>query len=334
MEQIAWQYLAPDKRMRRWTETIEIHDLGSARREIVLDFTLPDLPKQPWMLPTAYLGKSPVAPDLEVRDAAAAAVSVPTKPENMAITAAALDELAAAGLISFADPQLRALCRQVIFATNFEARVARLLAEERLGPEDDLLRSLLRALEDQFLLWVPVDGEPGCDQQVSIHRRQGLARNVFLVPTRVAEERSVSTAIGPVRVELFGATGRRRPSIDAATSRVLRRFGLTPYEYEHETTEAARFASFHLRVSAPQGMVVRDVGMRVAPEGTEQDDPPRLTEAPVSEPGLTYRGREGSLAHFHFARDKNPPVLTAFTTLSIRSGLTSLWAGASVFTAL
>jgi len=334
VEQIAWQYLAPDKRMRRWTETIEIFDLGSSRREITLDFTLPNSSKQPWMLPTAYLGKSPVAPDLEVRDAAGDAISVPTKPENMAITAAALDQLAAAGLISFADPDLRALCRQVIFDSNFGARVARLLAEERLGGDDDLLRSLLRSLEDQFLLWVPVAGEPGCDQQVSIHRRQQLARNVFLVPTRVAEQRSVPTEIGPVRVELFGATGRRRPSLDAALNRILRWFGLTPYEYEHETAEASRFASFHLRVSAPQGMVVRDVGMRVPPDGTEQFDPPLLSEAPASEPGFTYQGREGGLAHFHCARDKNPPVLTAFTTLSIRSGLTSLWAGASVFTAL
>lgn len=335
VEQIAWQYLAPDKRMRRWTETIEILDLGSSQRKITIDFSLPhsDGRKQ-WMLPTAYLNKWPVAPDLEVVDATGAAISVPTKRENMAITAAALDGLAAAELISFEDETLRDLCRQVISSPNFKARVARLVAEERLGPDDNLLRSLLRSLEDQFLLWVPVVGEPDCDQQISIHRRQELARDELLVPTRVVEERSVDIAGGPVRVSFMNATGPRRPSVDAAVSRFLRLFGLTPFEYDHETAEASRFASFHLRITAPEGMVVRDVGLRVPPDGAEQFDPPPLTESPPSEEGFTYRGRENGLAHFHCARSENPVALSAFATLGIRGGLTSLWAAAAVFTTL
>lgn len=335
IDQIAWQYLSPDKRMRRWTETIEIVDLGSSHRKITIDFSLPDgNVTRHWMLPTAYLDKWPVAPDLEVLDASGTAVSVPTKRENMAITALALDSLAGAGLISFEDETLRGLCRQVIFGANFEARVARLLAEERLGEEDSLLRSLLRSLEDQFLLWVPVAGEPKCDQQVSIHRRQELARNVILVPTRVLEERSVTTAAGSVRVNLLGATGRRRINLEAAVSRFLRLFGLTPFEYEHETSEVGRFASFHLQVAAPEGMVVRDVGLRISPDGAEQLDPPPLTKSPPSEEGFTYRGRETDLAHFHCARPENPTVISAFATLGIRGGLTSLWAGAVVFTTL
>lgn len=334
-EEIAWQYLARDKRMRRWTETIEIFDLGSSQREITIDFTLPDCEMaQIWMLPTAFLGKSPVAPDLEVRDANDGAISVPTKRENMAITASALDSLAAAGLISFDRPGVRELCRQVIFGAEFEARVARLLAEERLGSGEGLLRSLLRSLEDQFLLWVPVSGLPGCDQQISIHRRQKLARNRLLVPAREEEERQVDTAIGAAWVTLYAATARRRPSFEEASSRVRRFFGLTPFEYEHETTEAHRFASFHLRVVAPEGMIVRDLGMRVPPDGTEQMDPPPLTEAPPSESGFTYQGRESDLAHFHCGRAQNPEALAAVTTFGIRGGLTSLWAGASLFTAM
>lgn len=341
VEQIAWQYLSPDKRMRRWTETIEIVDLGRSNREITIDFSLPDGEgRKHWMLPTAYLDKWPVAPDLEVVDATGTSVSVPTKRENMAITAAALDGLADAGLVSFEDETLRSLARQVIFGANFEARVARLVAEERmgleeqLGPEERLLRSLLRSLEDQFLLWVPVAGEPGCDQQISIRRRQELARNIILVPTRVMEERAVETAAGPVRVNYFPATGRRRINFEAAASRFLRLFGLAPFEYAHETSEAKRFASFHLRVTAPEGLVVRDVGLRVPRDGTAEMDPPALTEAPRSEEGFSHRGRENDLAHFHCARPQNPAVLSAFATLGIRGGLTSLWAGAAVFTTL
>jgi|GEM_PF-4533796 len=341
IEQIAWQYLSPDKRMRRWTETIEIVDLGRSKREITIDFSLPDGDSPDgWMLPTAYLDKWPVAPDLEVVDATGTSVSVPTKRENMAITAAALDGLAGAGLIPFEDKTLRALSHEVIFGANFDARVARLLAEERIGAEDRLgdeerlLLSLLRSLEDQFLLWVPVAGKPGCDQQISIRRRQELARNIIFVPTRVMEERAVETATGAVRVNYFPATGPRRINFEAAASRFLRLFGLAPFEYAHETSEAKRFASFHLRVAAPEGLVVRDVGLRVPQEGMVELDPPALTEAPTSEEGFSHRGRESDLAHFHCARPQNPAVLSAYATLGIRGGLTSLWAGASVFTTL
>jgi hypothetical protein len=341
VEQIAWQYLSPDKRMRRWTETIEIVDLARSKREITIDFSLPggDALRR-WMLPTAYLDKWPVAPDLEVVDATGTSISVPTKRENMAITAAALDGLASAGLFSFADKTLRSLCHQVIFGANFEARVARLVAEERMEPEEQLgageklLRSLLRSLEDQFLLWVPVAGEPDCDQQINIRRRQELARNEILVPKRMMEDRAVETAAGPVWVNFFGATGPRRINFEAAVSRFLRLFGLAPFEYSQETSEAKRFASFHLRVTAPEGLVVRDVGLRVPRDGTEQMDPPQLAEAPTSEEGFSHRGRENDLAHFHCARAQNPAVLSAFATLGIRGGLTSLWAGAAVFTTL
>lgn len=337
VDQIAWMYLAPEKRMRRWTETIEIFDLGSSRRKITIDFSLPKgEKKQRWMLPTAYFGKWPVAPDLEVRDAAGSAVSVPTKEENMAMTYRALEGLGAAGLIPFHDEELRDLCHQVIFdadVANLPARVARLLVEERLSPEDHLLRSLLRALEDQFLLWVPVTGEPGCDQQISIHRRQDLARNEIRVRARVFEERTVKIPTGTAKVDLLAATGRRRLSVEAALSRwFLRPFGLTPFEYEHESTEAHRFASFHLQVLAPEGMVVRDAGLRVLPDDVEQH--PQRVEAPPSRPGLAYRGRENNIAHFHCARPENPAAISAFATIGVRGGLTSLWAGAVVFTAL
>jgi hypothetical protein len=335
--QIAWAYLAPDKRMRRWTETVTIFDLERAQRDITIDFTLPAGEGDGhWLLPTAHLGKSPVAPDLEVTDAAGAAISVPTKRENMAITAAALDGLEAAGLISYAaHPKLRDLVRQVICGADFEARIARLLIGELVGPGEELLRSLLAGLEDRFLLWVPVSGDPGCDQQITIHRRQGLGRNAILVATRVYRERTVQTPLGPVLTNLQAATGPRRLDLGAVGGRFLRRFGLTPFEYEHETTEAHRFASFHLRVMAPRGLVVRDVGVRAAvAEGTPAGPPRTLAEVRRSEPGFTYQGREADLAHFHCAREENPSVLVAFTTLGIRGGLTSLWAGAVVFTAL
>ncbi len=333
--QIGWQYLAPEARMRRWTETVEILDPRRSKRQITIDFSLPDHElDDPWFLPTAFLGKTPVAPDLEVRDADGGAVSVPTKRENMAITAEALDRLDDAGLVKLGTfPELRELCREVIFGEIFEARVARLLAEGRLPSSETLLCSLLRGLEDQFLLWVPVHGKPACDQQIQICRRQVLDRDQLIPHRRVDDERHVETALGTTRVFFEAATGPRRFEFSVAVARLLRALGLASYEYQHETTESRRFASFHIRVQAPDGLVARDLGVELPKPGTEWDEEPEMSEVP-SRPGLTYRGRETDLAHFHFSRDKNPPTARALTTLGIREGLTSLWAGAVVFTAL
>jgi hypothetical protein len=335
-EQILWQYLAPDKRMRRWTETIEILDLTRAQREMMIDFTLPDRTISGLTyLPAAFLGKDPVAPDLEVRDASGGTISVPTKRENMATTIVALDQLASAGLISFgADPALRALAHEVIREPNFEARVALLLAEARMGEDNDLLLSLLTALEDQFLLWVPITGAPRTAQQIEIRRRQILESNPVFRPRRVSSERIVDTAVGKIPVTYLAAEKRYRPSPGAAANRLLRVFGLAPFEYEHETAEAHRFASFHLRVMAPDGLIVRDVGakVRAVPESTNPSPP--LAKAPRSKPGLTYQGRESDLAHFHFAESENPSIVRAYTTFGIRGGMTTPWAGAAVFTAL
>lgn len=320
--QIAWQYLHPEKRMRRWTETIKILDLRRSRREITIDFSLPDCDVDDhWLVPTAYLSKWPVAPDLEVTDASSTAISVPTMQENMAITMAALDQLADAKLISFdSGPHLRDLVHQVVFDPSLEARVARFLAERELGPDDALLRSLLRALEDQFLLWVPASGTPGCDRQIRICRRLELERDPVLPRSRVAETRNVETALGPISVTLQAETGRRRPSPAAVAKRLLRIFGLVPFEFEQETAEPQRFASFHLCLQAPDGMIIRDLGA----------DPSQTQNSHE----YSCRGRETGLAHYHFSRAENPPEVRTSTTLGVRGGLTGLWAGAVAFTTL
>ena len=339
--QIAWQYLVPDKRMRRWTESIEIFDLSRSQRDITVDFRLPtcEMDKR-WLIPIAYFDKWPVAPDLDVRDAAGNAISVPNKRENMAITLAALDALGEAGVIDMvSDPLLRGLCREVIFETNFEARVARLVISERLellGIRNDQLRLVLEGLEDRFLLWVPVSGEPGCDQQISIRRRQDLARDEILPRLRQFEEREVSTAAGPVQATWLPRTGPKRLSLPAVGGRLQRFFGLTPFEYKHEMAEARRFMSCHLSVTAPRGLVVRDIALAVPTDKHSLSSDPEqpMIEEPESVDGRTFQGQGSDLAHFHLAREQNPPVSIAYVTLGIRGGITSLWAGAAVFTAL
>lgn len=323
--------------MRRWTETIEIIDIQRARRQIAIDFTLPNRecgPGKRWMMPAAFLGKTPVAPDLEVLDSSGGIVSIPTKRENMAITIAALGRLNDAKAIEFAAfPELEDLARQVVFDDIFEARVARRLAEAATDPEDRLLRTLLRSLEDHFLLWVPVVGDPGCDQQIRIFRRQRFARDDLRPRRRVLDKRQVETPLGGIDVEFRAARGPRRLKPSVAIARTQLFFGLAPIEYRQEVTEARRFTSFHLRVLAPDGLVVRSIGLEAPKSGWEDQENPDMVEI-ASEPGLVFQGRDSDQSHLHCSKPVNPSPLASLTTFGIRDGLTTLWAGAVVFTAL
>jgi hypothetical protein len=286
------------------------------------------------MMPAAFLGKTPVAPDLEVHDSCGGAISIPTKQENMAITALALEQLdKAKKIVLSAFPELKDLVRQVIFGDTFEARIARLLAERAMNEDDHLLRMLLRTLEDQFLLWVPVVGDPACDQQIQITRRQRFSRNQLFPRRRIPSKRQVKTALGTVDVTFQASEGRRRFMLPVAIERLQLIFGLTPIEYQQEVIEARRFASFHLRVLAPDGFIVRDIGLEAPMSEAEAPSEPEM-EAVQSEPGLTFQGLGSEMGHLHCSRDTNPSMLMSLTTFGLRDGLTTLWAGAVVFTAL
>ncbi len=320
--------------MRRWVETVEIRNFRNFHREITIDFSLPSIACEGtrWMMPTAFLSKKPVAPDLEVRDFSGGAISVPTKPENMAMTFAALEHLGKTGAINLhAIPELEGLVHQVIFGDLFEARVARLLAVKAMDPEDVLLGRLLHGLEDQFLLWIPVSGDPGCDQQVQISRRGRVNRNQLIPRRRVWERRQVQTALGLINVEWFPPSGRRQFQPRVALQRFQRILGLAPMEFQHEITEAHRFFSFHLRVLAPDGLLIRDVGMDV-PKPGEEEDPDSAMEELNDGPGVLCQGLDTEMAHLHFSKSDNPTYVLGLIEFGIRTSVTSLWATAVVFT--
>jgi hypothetical protein len=342
--QLAWPYLLPEARLRRWAETIEIVDPGRARQTITIDFALPAGASgdREWMCPLAFLGKDPVAPDLEVKDASGCGVSIPTKRQNMALTAQAIDQLASVGAIRLgAAPELRDLVSEVISNDPVEARVARLVVEDLLDPfagdplrPDQHLLWLLALLEDQFLLWVPAHGEPESNHQVEITRRKHLHRHPMFPRRRRRERRTFPTAVGEVEVMLEARTGRRGFDLSAAAQRLVHLFGLEPLTYTHKVTEAWRFASYHLRVLAPDGLTVRELGLRGLAPTARPWHQEAETIAVEEEPGITHQGHESELAHLHCAKVENPPMLLVLSALGIRSGLTTLWAGAAVLTAL
>jgi hypothetical protein len=338
---LGWQYLRDEIRLPRAVETLEIVGVRRGRQVLDLDLALPALAEgeergereTAWYVPAAFLGKKPIAPDLEVRDGMGGVIPVPTKPANMELTAWALDRLAEDGQLGVEpSPELSGLVHDVISKEAPEARVSTILIEENFGPLGDLFQHLLEELEDQFLLWIPLRGRPGMNYHVSMRRRQHRHVPPILARRRIHRRYRVDTALGPVSVEAFPAQGRFRFRPRAALERILLVLGILPFEFEHETSAPRRFASYHLRVLAPPGFVVRDLRAESGDPGFEDEEETgghRLT----NRPGTVVQGHNAEVAHVHLAHQDNPASVFLRVTFGIREGLNTLWVLAVVLTA-
>jgi hypothetical protein len=220
------------------------------------------------MVPVAFLSKDPVAPDLKVHDGLGEKITAPTMVENMAMTCAAVRLIAADAGIAL-DGMLPELIRQVIFEEPFDADIALSVFEEE-APEADDLFELLTKLVNQFLLWVPLEGEPGCDRQVLIARRAPRRLDPILRPS--VEEVSISYELedGWADFTVEVAAPPLRLDIGQLFERVLLAFGLRSIEIESQLDDTRRFASYHHCVRAPRGFVVREVRVG-CPKGEARD---------------------------------------------------------------
>lgn len=288
-----------------------------------------------WFVPIAFLSKEPVAPDLRIVDSTGSVLPIPTKRENMALTHRAVDSLADAGMLQLGPPgaKARALTHELICATPFEARARRLILEEGIAssPGDQLI-DLLSHLEDQFVLWVPLRGAPGSEHHISVARQE--ARSEESVRTRTAREElvPVDTAAGRYWIGALQPTGWPTINVAAALDRILTAFALRPVEFRASEFEAARFSSFHLRVFAPEGFVVRNVrAARVEP--AQANVRSGLVEEIGDEPNAVVQGHDTDVAHVHLADESNPRHLYARVTLGLNESMTTLWMLAALLTA-
>jgi hypothetical protein len=337
--EVGWEYLLPEQRLTRIVDSLELLTLQRAHRTIDIDLQLPNIavPSSAlWYVPAAFLEKAPIAPDLQVVAGDGAAIPVPTKRECMALTARAVAGLADAGKIDLGDgEELESLIWQVISSVPFDARIVRAIAESEMGPEKNgLLQSLVQRLEDRYLLWVPVEGEPFSQHRISISRRQPLWRNPIFPRSIKRETKVIATDVGSAHVAFESAIGPRYPDPFAAIDRLMQVFGFVPLVHEQEVPDAARAASFHLRVSAPAGFVVREIELDTADESERLADAVEGHDSPHDHPDVTRQGHESELAHLHCARETNHSSLIMYTSFGIRDGLTTLWASAVVFTAI
>lgn len=336
---IAWRYLVTPSRMKRRASTLDVELGWLGSQELEIDVAIPadagEDAGPTWFVPVAFLSKEPVAPDLRISDCGGAALAVPTKRENMALTHRAVEALADEGVLPLGPrgSKARALAHELICAAPFEGRARRLIIERTLGvPPGAPLLDLLGQLEDQFVLWVPVHGEPGSEHHISVVRQE--ARSEEQIRTRTAREElvPVDTAAGRYWIGALQPTGWPTIDVAAALDRILTAFALRPVEFRASEFEAVRFASYHLRVFAPEGFLVRNVrAARVEP--AQASVGAGVVEELGDQPNAVVQGHDTGVAHVHLAEERNPRHLYARITLGLHGGMTTLWMLAALLTA-
>ena len=257
---LAWRYLLPQACMRRCVERIDVYSIRLGRRFLDVDLQIPYShgAQHPWIVPLAFLDKDPIAPDLTVRDASGTVVVAPTREENIAITCDAVRLIATKLGISLT-PVTSDLLIQIVRGDVEEAQLARFVFEDELEGEAPDLVDLLYRLESQTLLWIRLDGEGGEDRHMSLERRAPRYLDPVLQRYPVWTGFSLPVADGFADFIVPVAGPRRRLDFRELADRILLTFGLRPIEVASVLADTARFSSFHHRVHAPRGFVVRHI---------------------------------------------------------------------------
>lgn len=333
---LASEYLLTETRLRRRETTFNAYVSVVGSRTIEVDFSLPASGDgSTCYVPVAYFPKDEVAPSLEVRDAASNVLAIPTKRENMALTEIAIQDLVSAETLTLADPDRSSeLIREVISHDPLPARVSRILFEGHESSAKPVFQAL-DLLEDHFLLWVPVQGESESQHHITICRREphtpfplfGRKRQPVVVP--------YETALGQVQVRVREASGRPTFDFLDALDRFLNTFALRPLEVGARESEAARFASCHLRFDAPDGFLIRHLRVGVTDGSlrrSEQKD--RIPELDPGDPDVVIQGINQDVGHVHLSKTVNPRQIYLNVALGLRGGTTTLWMLATVLTAV
>jgi hypothetical protein len=323
---LAWPFLCGE-RLIRLVETLDVYSTKRGKQTIELAATLPSCEDQEadWLIPAVFLEKRPVAPDLEVRDAAGAMVAVPTKHECQELTLSALEHLHEDGRYDLdADPDLRLLIKDLVCRRPLVALAARVLIDEQMPELPDLLARLLDQLTDQFLLWIPVRGEAGSTHHFTITRRQHREVNPMIPRKQVIETVDLDLELGPYTLQGPFERGHRTFDPVEGLERLLRILGLAPISFERDLREACRADSYHSIIRAPEDFVVRDV--RLAKMRPDPADPEEIhLEELKHEPNQTIQGHDSEMAHVNCVRRTDRAPLLLDVLLGVRNGLTTLW---------
>lgn len=325
----------PNSRIRRRVETVELATITTSFRTLAVDVELPRRGEasQRFMVPVAYFFKDPIAPDLEVEDGTGATIVIPTKRQNLALTAEALEKvvpLLGATALGGRDKQLlwRLTCGEPIVSLIAWDLMRR---RHRFSPR---LHALLEQLRWRWMLWVPIEGAPGSEHRIVIRRTEQIDTDELFPLIRIRGEKRAPAPFRRFRVRGRVKTSFRRPAPMAIAKRLLQYFGMVPLRYEHHVHEARRFASHHTCIPAPAGFVVRDVRVIVPDESREAEGEDEPIKRARNRPSLTSQGVGGQLAHLHAGLRKNPPKMDLHVIFGLVGRTTSIWTGAVLLTAV
>jgi hypothetical protein len=351
---LAWEYLLPGRRMTRRVDTLEVHSTrwGMKRMELDVSFPTsclvggqdPDGPPERCLIPAAFIPKQPVAVDLEVRGDDNAWVSVPTRRECKLLTEQAVELIGeeAAALTGAPqahfelDAELRQRIGDVVTMEPLAARISRLHIEKKMDFDEGTaawLLPLLRRLEDNYLLWAPIEGSPLGDHHLTIQRSDRREGEQLFWPVRLFnEDYPVESAAGTIQGNWYPSLRWFYvPSFSAIFGRLLLSFGQMPIKFDEETLEAHRFASYHLAMVPPPGLVVREVKAGQMSESDWGKEDPKIDELD-SDLDRTVHGEDTRTGHIHLEMDRNPSWLNSRITIGLRPGATTLWAMVVVLT--
>jgi len=350
----AWEYLLPGREMTRRVDTLEVHSQHWGLKSLEIDVGFPDScsnverPGDPalCLVPVAYIPKRPVASDLEVRNADDGIVSFPTKRECMALTKSAIEQIEAGAPQLLSRPagefaisaSLAIRIGEVVAWEPLRARTARLDVEENILATGNLglkewLLPLLRRLEDNYMLWAPIQGSPRSEHRLSIRRSDAREPDpIFTIVRKAAEFFEIPSEAGTLEGEWCPPRKwRRKFNFSAFIRRALVFLGLMPMKFEQEVIETDRFSSYHLRLVPPPGLIIRAVKVGRIDESQWGQKKPRLKPL-KSGADRTIHGEGRRVGHVHLEMSCNPRRLTSQFTIGLRPGTTTLWSSVMVLT--
>jgi hypothetical protein len=283
----------------RRVESIEFVDVDTVRRRVSLDFDVsaaPGLSVLPKVVPFALLAREiPVKFDLF--DETGVRVSLLTAAQGGAATYGALAALARRVLGRIPSVRTLAGLRELAFATDAVTAEHLVIGFETSTVADPEWATLLD--DEDFGRWVYTL----------------IESFILFAPARHGRRMLKFTYLVPVR---------RRPGMRASLVRALGSFGLFSIRYFFPTPALGETASYHLEVSAPDGLSLVAADLWIHPADLEYELPP-------VQPVPRFR----AIAHFHVSGGESADRGVAFLAVGAPArSLVTLSAAACLLVAI
>lgn len=263
---------------RRHVESVEILSERAQRTQLTVDFDLPaqgaacveTLHGGPcvFVVPVVVLAKDPPVSRLDLVDEDGRNLPLLLRDENAAITGAAIS-VALEQETGVADPELERLFVAIAAGDEPIARAILAWLDETVAEDHpdvlgtpiwSSLREILEDLATRSILWLETSGRPGERRSVKLRFDTSLDLPSIIPRRSWTEQAELGTDRVSIPFEL-----EHRGDLDprGVVARIIGRlataFAFAPIDYWIDTPYLHRCQSYHLQISAPSGLDVRDL---------------------------------------------------------------------------